>query len=164
MTTKRSAARPRFPVPEIAAGPGGSPAAEPPPAATPGAATPQDAGTSITAPGSPDDPQEIERTREQLGETVEALAAKSDVKARAKASVREVENWSFLTNHARVLLCIAHDPGPGLCDIAASVGRRTAAVTATRSRHTCRCPNPPAPDSPSAKSSLSSWAPMRRNT
>ena len=31
-------------------------------------------------------------------------------------------NWSFLTNHARVLLCIAHDPGPWLRDIAASVG------------------------------------------
>ena len=29
---------------------------------------------------------------------------------------------SFLTNHARVLLCIAHDPGPWLRDIAASVG------------------------------------------
>jgi hypothetical protein len=33
-----------------------------------------------------------------------------------------VESWSFLTNHARVLLCIAHDPGARLRDIAASVG------------------------------------------
>jgi DNA-binding IclR family transcriptional regulator len=33
-----------------------------------------------------------------------------------------VESWSFLTNHARVLLCIAHDPGMRLRDIAASVG------------------------------------------
>jgi hypothetical protein len=33
-----------------------------------------------------------------------------------------VKNWSFLTNHARVLLCIAHDPGARLRDIAASVG------------------------------------------
>jgi DNA-binding IclR family transcriptional regulator len=31
-------------------------------------------------------------------------------------------NWSFLTSHARVLLCIAHDPGARLRDIAASVG------------------------------------------
>jgi DNA-binding IclR family transcriptional regulator len=31
-------------------------------------------------------------------------------------------NWSFLTNHARVLLCIAHDPGVRLRDIAARVG------------------------------------------
>jgi predicted ArsR family transcriptional regulator len=30
--------------------------------------------------------------------------------------------WSFLTNHARVLLCIAQDPGVRLRDIAATVG------------------------------------------
>ena len=28
-------------------------------------------------------------------------------------------SWTFLTNHARVLLCIAHDPGARLRDIAA---------------------------------------------
>jgi hypothetical protein len=32
-----------------------------------------------------------------------------------------MESWSFLTNHARVLLCIAHDPGARLRDIAASL-------------------------------------------
>ena len=31
-------------------------------------------------------------------------------------------DWSFLTNHAWVLLCIAHDPGVRLRDIAARVG------------------------------------------
>ena len=31
-------------------------------------------------------------------------------------------DWGFLTNHARVLLCIAHDPGVRLRDIAASLG------------------------------------------
>jgi MarR family len=31
-------------------------------------------------------------------------------------------NWSFLTSHARVLLCIAHDPGVRLRDIAAGLG------------------------------------------
>ena len=30
--------------------------------------------------------------------------------------------WSFLTNHARVLVCIAHDPGVRLRDIASAVG------------------------------------------
>jgi post-segregation antitoxin (ccd killing protein) len=44
------------------------------------------ADTAASAP--PDDPQqlaeEIKRTREQLGETVEALVAKADVKARAQ--------------------------------------------------------------------------------
>jgi DNA-binding transcriptional ArsR family regulator len=33
-----------------------------------------------------------------------------------------VPDWTFLTNHARVLLCIAHDPGARLRDIAASLG------------------------------------------
>jgi DNA-binding MarR family transcriptional regulator len=30
--------------------------------------------------------------------------------------------WDFLTNHAHVLLCVAHDPGTRLRDIAAAVG------------------------------------------
>jgi hypothetical protein len=30
--------------------------------------------------------------------------------------------WDFLTNYARVLLCIAHDPGVRLRDIAARTG------------------------------------------
>ena len=36
--------------------------------------------------------------------------------------------WTFLTNHARVLLCIAHDPGVRLRDIAArlDITERTA--------------------------------------
>jgi DNA-binding transcriptional ArsR family regulator len=29
--------------------------------------------------------------------------------------------WSFLTNHARVLICIAHDPGVRLREIAAAL-------------------------------------------
>jgi Protein of unknown function (DUF3618) len=34
--------------------------------------------------------QEIEQTRQQLGQTIDELAAKADVKARAKARVAEV--------------------------------------------------------------------------
>ncbi len=30
--------------------------------------------------------------------------------------------WAFLTNHARVLICIAHDPGIRLRDIGARLG------------------------------------------
>ncbi len=30
--------------------------------------------------------------------------------------------WDFLTNHAHVLACVAHDPGIRLRDIAAAVG------------------------------------------
>ena len=37
-------------------------------------------------------------------------------------NVRGVADWSFLTNHAWVLLCIAHDSGVRLRDIAAQVG------------------------------------------
>ena len=33
-----------------------------------------------------------------------------------------VESWNFLTNHARMLLCIARDPGVRLRDAAASLG------------------------------------------
>jgi len=33
----------------------------------------------------------------------------------------KVESWSFLTSHARVPMCIAHDPGVRLRDIAASL-------------------------------------------
>jgi hypothetical protein len=31
-------------------------------------------------------------------------------------------SWTFLTNHARVLLCVARDPGARLRDIAAALG------------------------------------------
>jgi predicted ArsR family transcriptional regulator len=31
-------------------------------------------------------------------------------------------SWTFLTNHAHVLLCIAQDPGTRLRDVAARVG------------------------------------------
>jgi hypothetical protein len=30
-------------------------------------------------------------------------------------------NWGFLTSHARVLMCVAHDPGARLRDIAAGL-------------------------------------------
>jgi hypothetical protein len=33
-----------------------------------------------------------------------------------------MESWSFLTNHARVLLCIARDPGVRLRDLSAGLG------------------------------------------
>jgi cobalamin biosynthesis Mg chelatase CobN len=52
-----------------------------------------DAGDS-DKPSVPDDPeqlkQDIEQTREQLGETVEALVAKADVKAQAKEKVGQL--------------------------------------------------------------------------
>jgi DNA-binding IclR family transcriptional regulator len=37
-------------------------------------------------------------------------------------STNGIPTWSFLTNHARVLLCIAEDPGVRLREIGESVG------------------------------------------
>jgi DNA-binding transcriptional ArsR family regulator len=37
-------------------------------------------------------------------------------------SPSETSGWDFLTNHAHVLTCVAHDPGIRLRDIAAAVG------------------------------------------
>ncbi len=34
----------------------------------------------------------------------------------------EMHSWSFLTNHAQVLLCIAHDPGIRLREIGEAIG------------------------------------------
>jgi hypothetical protein len=57
-------------------------------------------------PAPPADPeqlrQEIERTREELGETVEALIAKADVKARTRERVGEIsERLREATTQAR---------------------------------------------------------------
>lgn len=35
---------------------------------------------------------------------------------------RSAPDWAFLTNHARVLICIAHDPGIRLRDIGEQLG------------------------------------------
>ena len=35
---------------------------------------------------------------------------------------RAAPDWAFLTNHARVLVCIAHDPGIRLRDIGEQLG------------------------------------------
>jgi DNA-binding Lrp family transcriptional regulator len=37
-------------------------------------------------------------------------------------SAKAAPSWSFLTNHARVLVCIAHDPGIRLREIGDAVG------------------------------------------
>jgi DNA-binding MarR family transcriptional regulator len=39
-----------------------------------------------------------------------------------QSSQPSVPQWDFLTNHAHVLVCVAHDPGVRLRDIAAAVG------------------------------------------
>jgi len=42
-------------------------------------------------------------------------------------------DWSFLTNHAQVLVCIAHDPGVRLRDIAVKLGITERVLAITRS-------------------------------
>jgi hypothetical protein len=37
-------------------------------------------------------------------------------------AVEPAREWSFLTNHARVLLCVAQDPGVRLRDISGTLG------------------------------------------
>lgn len=74
--------------------------------ATPPTATTQDVTADTAASAPPDDPQElreeIERTREQLGETVQALAAKADVKARAQDKAAQVTGrMKTKARHAR---------------------------------------------------------------
>jgi uncharacterized membrane protein len=39
-----------------------------------------------------------------------------------QGSQASVSRWDFLTNHAHVLVCVAHDSGIRLRDIAAAVG------------------------------------------
>jgi DNA-binding transcriptional ArsR family regulator len=39
-----------------------------------------------------------------------------------QGSSSKASGWDFLTNHAHVLTCVAHDPGIRLRDIAAAVG------------------------------------------
>ena len=39
-----------------------------------------------------------------------------------ESSSAAVARWDFLTNHAHVLTCVAHDPGIRLRDIATAVG------------------------------------------
>jgi DNA-binding MarR family transcriptional regulator len=39
-----------------------------------------------------------------------------------QGSEAPTSRWDFLTNHAHVLTCVAHDPGIRLRDIAAAVG------------------------------------------
>ena len=47
-------------------------------------------------------------------------------------------SWSFLTNHARTLLCIAHDPGVRFRDIAVEVGITERSAHGIVAEWTCR--------------------------
>jgi hypothetical protein len=50
------------------------------------------------------------------------MTIKSRISSLERVPAPESPNWSFLTNHAQVLLCIAHDPGIRLREIGDTVG------------------------------------------
>jgi len=62
----------------------------------PGAVSARAVDEGTAAPQTPEDPgalrADIERTRQDLGDTVAAIAEKTDVKARARDKVSEVRN------------------------------------------------------------------------
>jgi anti-sigma-K factor RskA len=79
--------------------------------------------------------QDIERTRQQLGETAGALAAKADVKARAKQKARQVKHQAT----ARIRLARDEAAGgwwndPSVLAAVAAVVLAGIAITAWRRR------------------------------
>ena len=46
----------------------------------------------------------------------------NSISGNGKPASSGARDWDFLTNHAHVLTCVAHDPGIRLRDIAAAVG------------------------------------------
>ena len=60
-------------------------------------------GQAVNGSRGPDEIRaDIEQTREELGETVEALAAKTDVKAQAHAKVQDTKERARATVEAKV--------------------------------------------------------------
>ena len=101
-------------------------------------------GSAVSAAAAgPDEAQEtrspeeiradIEQTREEVGDTVEALAAKSDVKARARERVDEVKakaKASTPESGQEVVAKVRENPAPLVLGaavlVAFLIGRRTA--------------------------------------
>ena len=59
---------------------------------------------------------------QRLSKTLHAWTSKHVTCFRNSCYSVLMGSWSFLTNHARALLCVAADPGARLRDIAATVG------------------------------------------
>lgn len=84
------------------------------------------------APGDPQElEREIERTREQLGETVEKLVAKTDVKARAQDKVTDLAGRvKAKVGHAEHKAAIRTDGVRGQLAAAATTAQRQLKATA----------------------------------
>jgi Protein of unknown function (DUF3618) len=77
------------------------------------------AGTTVTGSSDPEElRQEIETTREELGDTVAALAAKADVKAQAKQKIDETK--ATVTGKKDELLGKAKEASPASASSAAT--------------------------------------------
>jgi Protein of unknown function (DUF3618) len=86
---------------------------------------PSPSGASVTDQGDPEQIQrEIEETRAQLGDTVEALAHKTDVKAQAKQKLDQTKAW--VSEKRDELLGKAKGASPDGAAAAASQLSRTA--------------------------------------
>lgn len=90
----------------------------------------KDAGASAASrsqPATVEEAQaEIERTREHLGETVDALAAKADVKAQAQRKVAEVKDRVHATASSlgdRVSDVSPSGNGPDIAEVVGRIGR-----------------------------------------
>ena len=87
----------------------------------------EDSGTSGAAVSGTQDPEQIkeqiESTREELGDTVEALAAKTDVKAQAKRKVEETK--ARVAGKKEEMLGKAREASPdGAVSAAAGAGQK----------------------------------------
>jgi Protein of unknown function (DUF3618) len=99
----------------------------PPPA--PGTGVP---GQASTGSGAPDDPEqlkaEIEQTREQLGDTVDQLTAKADVKGRAQAKAADLtDRAKAKTSQARLQAAVQADSVRSQLAATAATAREQAA-------------------------------------
>jgi hypothetical protein len=73
-------------------------------------------------PGGPSANEDRLVVPDTLGTTIKLSFLQGPARLAPADYVLRVTSWSFLTNHARVLLCIARDPGMRLRDLAASLG------------------------------------------
>ena len=91
-------------------------------------------GSAVSETRSPDEIRaDIEQTREEVGDTVEALAAKTDVKARTRDRVDEVKakaKASTPESGQEVVAKVREKPAPFVLGaavlVAFLIGRRTA--------------------------------------
>jgi DNA-binding MarR family transcriptional regulator len=56
------------------------------------------------------------------------MKARSKIQSREKSADPPAQRWTFLSNHAHVLICLAQDPGVRLREVAQRIGITERAV------------------------------------